>query len=105
MPKMPQRVLATPADPIIRTMAFLEEYLAAPNDADVEIRLGSMSGEPSIGISINGSMHGFTAAEARIVADCAESALHAHPSEKEAEGLPNLILALRSVADKAEQKN
>lgn len=97
--------LEAPADPRIRAEVFLDAYFSAPDDADIEIRLGrTAKGEPSVGVSIGGNMHAFTASEARIVADSAESALRAHPKEREAAALPNLILALRMGADKAEQQ-
>lgn len=97
--------MEVPADPRRRAEAFLDAYFMASDDADIEIRLGrAATGEPAVGVSIGKDMHAFTAREARIVADSAESALHALPKEREAATLPNLILALRMGADKAEQQ-
>jgi hypothetical protein len=96
--------LEAPADPFKRCMSFVGEYLDAPNDADIEFRTGKMeSGESAIAVSVNGKMHGFTAKEARIVADIMESALNAHPAEPEAKGLPNAIMGLRAAADAADK--
>jgi hypothetical protein len=96
-----------PKRPMDRFMAFLDEYFDAPNDADLELRIGMIgndigSAEPAIGIMLNGKMHGFTIKEARVMAAIAEDAMHAHPNEPDAKGLPNLILMLRTGADKAE---
>jgi hypothetical protein len=99
---MAERTIETPTSALTRTHAFIAEYQAAPNDADIEVRRGrTETGEPAVVISINGSHHAFTVTEARIVADIAESALNKYPAHPDSAGLPNLILALRHGAEAA----
>jgi hypothetical protein len=87
-------------------MNFVGQYLDAPNDADIEFRTGTTeSGEAAVAVSVGGKMHGFTAKEARIVAEIMESALNAHPNEPDAKGLPNAIMGLRMAADAAEKQS
>ena len=92
-----------PASPLARVQAFMAAFQAANNDADLELRVGETGdGEAAIAISLNGKTHGFTAGEARRLARIAENAMRACPRDPAAATLPNLILALRAGADKAE---
>lgn len=101
---MPQMIL--PSSPIERVKAFLAAYRRADNDDDLEVRIGAMeSGEPAVMLRINGTNHGFTSSEARRLAKIAEDGMNACPDDPESAGLPNLILALRMGADKAEQRS
>lgn len=96
--------VTTPADPFTRCMAFVDEYLRAPNSADILFRIGSdNNGAPAVAISFNGKTHGFLASEARKVADVLESALNAHPNHPDSKGLPNAIMSLRHTADEADR--
>lgn len=96
--------ITTPADPFTRCMAFVDEYLRAPNNADIEFRIGADSnGKAAVAVAINGKQHGFLASEARKVADIMESALKAHPKHHDAKGLPNAIMSLRHTADMADR--
>jgi hypothetical protein len=98
------RQATIPASPRARVMNFLREFQAASNDTDIEVRTGHMEGgEPSVGVFMNDKVHGFTAKEARKLAKIMEDAMHANPNEPEAKTLPNIIMALRAGADKAEQ--
>jgi hypothetical protein len=97
------RVCPFPASAAVRLQTFLSAYAAAPADADVEIRIGETEhGNPAIAIDLSGARHGFTAREARIVADAAEAAMRAHPTHPDTAGLANLILCLREGADRAD---
>jgi hypothetical protein len=98
---MPEMTL--PSSPLQRVQTFLAAYRAADNDADLDVRIGVMEdGAPAVMLSINGTNHGFTADEARRLAKIAEDGMNAWPNDPETAGLPNLILALRMGADKAE---
>ena len=98
---MPEMI--APASALQRVQTFLAAYRAADNDDDLEVRVGMMEGgEPALLVSINGTHHAFTTAEARRVANIAEEAMNAHPTGDGAEAMPNLILALRMGADKAD---
>lgn len=95
--------LTVSASPRARVMTFLKEFEAAPNDADLELRIGQMeTGAPAVVISINESKHGFTAKEARTVAEIAEDTMKAFPNDPRNGELPNLILMLRHGAAQAE---
>ncbi len=96
------RSLTIDTDPRRRAIAFLSAFIDAPQGADIEFRTGVMeSGEPAVVISIDGALSGFTAAEARIVADVAESTMRAFP--RETGSLADLILSLRMCADKSDK--
>lgn len=98
---MPQMIL--PSNPLQRVQTFLAAYRAADNDDDLDVRIGWMEGgEPAVMLSINGTNHGFTASEARRLANVVEDGMNECPNDPQAAGLPNLILALRMGADKAE---
>lgn len=96
--------VTAPSDPFTRSISFLDAYLAAPDDADIEFRIGADErGTAAVLVSINSAPYGFTSKEARIVADIFESALNAHPKERDAKGLPNAIMGLRAAADAADR--
>lgn len=96
-------MLETPADPIQRIKVFVSQYLAAPNSADITVRIATDEhGKPAVVIGIDDALHGFSAIEARKLADFAESAMRALPNHPDAVGMPNLIMALRHGADAAE---
>lgn len=89
--------------PIDRVLRFMREYLDSPDDADIDFRIGhSEDGAPAVAVSINGSMHCFTSPEARSIARIVEKTLNDLPKDGMATDLPNLILGMRAVADKAE---
>ena len=96
--------LVTKAAVLDRAIDFFADYFAAPDDADIVIRLAAMGIEavPSIAVSVGEKHHGFTASEARKLATIAENTLHKFPNEDDARGLPNLVLALRHGADQAD---
>jgi hypothetical protein len=99
------KYLTLPASRRARVMNFLRDFQAASNDADIEVRLGRLeSGEASIAVSINDRFYGFTTKEARTLAQIMEDAMHANPNEPEAKTLPNIIMALRLGADKADSQ-
>lgn len=91
-------------------VAFLDAYLLAPNDSDVEIRCASPEGEPDIVVLIVTLDHPtierttvvMTSAQARAMASIAEDTMRKFPNEPEAKGLPNLIMGLRHAANKME---
>ncbi len=93
-----------PSDPRERATTFLRAYISASDDADIAVRIGrsETTGEAAVFFSVDEAMHAFSSKEARILADVLESTLAAHPNEKESDGLPNLILALRFGADRSE---
>ena len=98
--------ITTPADPFTRCLAFVDEYMCAPDDADVEFRIGTdNNGKSAVCVTINGKHHGFLASEARKVADVMERALSAHPNESDSRGFPNAIMSLRHTADEADRAN
>lgn len=91
-----------PTNPFVRCMAFVDDLDAAPNSADVEVRLGiTAEGAAAVAISIDGRLHAFTADEARKVADVLEGAGNKFPEA--ANGYANTIMALRFAADKSEK--
>ena len=98
------KVLTLPSNPYERAIAFLEEFEAAPNDADIDIHTGIMeSGEPAVVVIIDGGKgHGFTTKEARSLAKIAEAAMNDAPNDPRANEFPNLIVMLRMGADKSE---
>jgi hypothetical protein len=98
-------VLKAPGDPAVRSAAFLADYQAAKGDRHVSAGIGWEGDEnaPAVIIGINGRKHGFSVREARILADCAEASMHESPEVAVAEGIPLMILMLRTAADKAEE--
>ena len=89
--------------PKLRVMEFIDHFHAAPNDADIEIRIGSSEREPAILISFCGSSHAFLVTEARTVADIMEDAMRAHPEDPEGATLPNIIMGIRHACDEAQK--
>jgi hypothetical protein len=95
-----------PASSRNRALGFLEEFLVAPNDADLELMLGTMEdGSPAIAIRLSGMVHGFSVKEARTLADIVEGTMNKFPGEPESQTFPNLIVLLRAGADIAEQES
>lgn len=98
------RQMVVPASARTRVMAFLEAFAEAPNDADIEVRVGANSdGRPAVIVNIGGGNHGLLVDEARKVADIMEETMNALPNEPEAATLPNIIMALRYGCDEAER--
>jgi len=93
-----------PASSKHRVMAFLEAFHKAPNDADIEIRVGrAEGGEAAILVSFERSEHALLVSEARTVAQIMEESMHAHPEDPEGATLPNIIMGLRHGCDEAER--
>lgn len=99
-----QTKMEIPRDPRQRALVFLDAFIDAPSDADIEI-VGCVdeAGNPALGIRMCGNVHGFTTAEARKVADVAESTMRTFPAE--AKTWANLILVLRAAADRIDAGN
>ena len=92
----------TEADPRKRGIAFLDAFMAAPADADIEIRgVRDEHGSPALAITLCGTLHAFTCAEARIVADIAEDTMRKFPQS--ANVWSNLIVALRGASDSVDR--
>lgn len=101
---MTMRQIEISANPKARALAFLAEFSAADDDADIEVRIGHIeSGAPAVVVSLNGKQHGFTSEEARRLAKIMEEAMNDHPNDPGSRTLPNIIMALRMGSDKAEQ--
>ena len=98
--------IEVPSLPSVRVEAFLFDYFEAPDDADIEVRLADIQGsnEPALVIGVAGKFHGFTASEARILADIFEDSLRKFPDTDEAKALPNIIMCLRYAAEQAENQ-
>lgn len=98
--------LTTQADPKKRIRKFLRKYHSAPDDVDIDIRVGRVAetGEAAVIVGMGKDLHCFTAIEARIIADAAEDTLRSFPRSAEVRGFPDLITALRYGADVAEQR-
>ena len=95
-----------PASAKTRVMAFLSAFREADNDSDIEVRIGkSGAGEAALLVSLPGSEHALMVAEARKVADIMEDAMNEHPYDPESRTLPNIIMALRQGAERAETEN
>lgn len=98
-----KRSLTLKANAAERVKDFLNAYRAADDDADIDVRIGTVEdGSPAVVISINGAFHGFTSDEARRIALIAEEGMRACPDDPESASLPNLIMALRMGADEAD---
>lgn len=91
------------SSPRRRVMEFLAAFRQAPDDADIEVRVGMVeNGPPAVLIAINGEQYPLLATEARKVAQGMDEAMRQHPDDPEAKTLPNIILMLRHGADKAD---
>lgn len=84
-----------------RAMAFLDAYIAAPEDTELRIMSGrTEDGRPAMVIDMGGFLHGFTVVEARIVADIAQTCVEKFPES--AEPWRNLVAGLRGAADQCD---
>mgnify|MGYP001575533754 CR=1 FL=1 len=102
---MSKIAVEVPAHGYNRAIGFLQEFWDAPNDADLELMLGTMEdGTPAIAIRLNGKVHGLSINEARTLANIVEDTMNTYPWEPESQTFPNLILLLRTGADIAEQQ-
>ena len=94
-------------------IAFIGAYLAAPNDADIELRLACLADDPTGNVlmvtlehpEITKAIVVMTAAQARSMASVAEDAMNKFPHTPEAQGLPNLIMGLRAGANELDAEN
>ena len=100
------RALEVPASPKARVMKFLDAFHNAPNDADIDIRIGrSATGDPAVLVSISsGGDYAMMVSEASTLADIMEESMRAHPNDPEGATLPNIIMALRAGCDEAERE-
>jgi hypothetical protein len=98
------RTVAFDTATLPRAQAFLDAFAEAPNDADIEVRIGvSENGEAGVLVSIqDGGDHPLFVREARILADIMEKTMNKYPNDPEAATLPNIIMALRAGCDAAE---
>lgn len=97
--------IVSPASPRERVMGFLRDFEAAPNDADIEIRVGrDAGGAPAVLVSIAGRHHSFLATEARKLADIMERSMCECASDPRSAELPNTIMAIRAGCAKAESE-
>jgi hypothetical protein len=96
--------LLLPRSPRTRITRFLRDFWAASNDTDIEITTGFVAGEPAVLVSFCGRDHGFSAAEARRIAQVMEDAMNNMPTHPDAATLPNIIMGLRAGADRAAQE-
>lgn len=102
--KMQRLAMVVPAGAKQRVMAFIDAFHKAPNNADIEIRVGaSETGEAAILVSFVGTEHALLVSEARKVADIMEESMNAHPEDPEGATLPNIIMGLRAGCDQAER--
>lgn len=91
------RTLQTKISTRDRALLLFEAWRSASADADIEVRIGHTStGEPAVLVDIAGEPHAFTAEEADVIAKIVEGSLAKFGQEAIAEGLDNLIIALRS---------
>lgn len=86
-----------------RFTRLLDAYMDAPDDADIELRLGSLPDDSDqyVLVSVNGNWHAFSTDEARAAADVLENTFRKYPTYPETRGFPDLILALRETAKRA----
>lgn len=91
-----EQTLVAPASAKKRVLTFIDDFRAASDDADIELRLGKTElGEGALVISIGSKFHALTVSEARKVADIFERAMNELPDDPESKTLPNMILMLR----------
>lgn len=82
-----------------RAMAFLDAYIEAPADAELEIMAGhTEDGRPAMVIRLCGKLHGFSVEEARLVANIAQTCVTKFPDN--AGPWRNLVAGLRDAADR-----
>lgn len=92
-----------PASPRRRVLTFLHAFHKAPNDADIEIRVGRSETEAAVLVSFEGTEHVLLVSEARTVAKIMEESMNAHPEDPEGRTLPNIIMGLRAGCDEADR--
>lgn len=94
--------MTAPASPRARVLGFIEAFHAAPNDADIAVRIGAdAAGTPAVIVSIGRANHALMVDEARSVAEIMENAMNTFPNDPESRTLPNIIMALRAGCDQA----
>lgn len=108
------KTVTLPYSPGARARKFLDEYYSARNGASIDIAIGTMcrssemkpeDGEPAVIVTIDGSVHGFTTKEARALAMAGEQTMNKFTEVLESDAsMPDLIMALRMAADKAEEE-
>lgn len=106
-------VAAIPQDSNTRIITFLTEYLDAPEDGKMALRVGqagtSRTNEDQqvpavmIELSFTDTKHVFTAKECRFMADNLEDQMHRFSDNPLTKSYPNLIIGLRTAADRAEK--
>ena len=88
--------------------AFMDAYRAAPADADIEIAVtNSEQTEPRWGVlaSVGDTRALFTYQQARTMAKCFENMIAAFSQHGlDYAGFPNMVLYLRTAADKCEEQ-
>lgn len=97
-------ILTLPTSPRHRLMAFLDDFQALPNDADIDMHTGQMEDGTAALVVIlgDGKGHGLTTKEARSIADIFEGSMRECPDDPRAIELPNIIMMLRMGADKSD---
>ena len=99
---MMEFVHCVPSDPTARSMALIKAYVAAPDDADITLRLGaSEDGAGAFAIGVEKSLHAFLGSEAVPL----ERVVTMASKEMENLGVPvdfsNLILIIREGGERA----
>ncbi|MBR0868996.1 hypothetical protein JQ633_01395 [Bradyrhizobium tropiciagri] len=92
-----------PAGAKCRIIAFLDAVHRAPNDADIEIRIGRSDSEPAILVSCEDTEHALLVSEARMIAEMLEASVNDHPKNSEDRTLLSVIMNLRVRCDAAER--
>lgn len=106
MKKGEERLIVAPSSPRTRVLAFLSAFHDAPNDADIDLRIGrSEHGEAAVLITIQGTDHVLTCGEALKIASVFEETMNKFPNEPDAKTLPNIIMVLRLGAEKAAHRH
>ena len=85
---------------------FIHDFHDAPDDADIEIRIGRspVGGPPMVVVSLRGKDTAFEAYAAETMASIMEDAMRKFPNEAEARTLPNIIMGLRQGAATARKQ-
>ena len=96
--------LDVPASPRERVMRFLAAFEAAPNDADIKLRIGHVGDTAAVVIGIDNINYGLLATEAVMVAKIMEDTMQQFPMDSRSDELPNIIMGLREAAKQALNK-